>query len=95
MGLYEAWDERAELLVSNEAKEGEVEKGEIRGVRIKSREMGGGKAGESEEEDCGIGRCVALEERKKRDERSRETAGSSPEMHQNEKVNTLKILRKK
>ena len=67
----EAWDERAEFLVSVKIKESEVEKGEIREVRIKSSEMGGGKAGESEAEDYGIGRCVALEGRKKRDKRNR------------------------
>ena len=31
----EAWDETAELFVSNEVKEGEVEKSEIHGVRIR------------------------------------------------------------
>ena len=50
----EAWDETAELIVSNEVKEDEVEKSEIRGVRIRSSEVGGGKAGKSEVEDCGI-----------------------------------------
>ena len=34
----EAWDETAELLVSNEVNEGEDEKSEIRGVRIRGSE---------------------------------------------------------
>ncbi len=48
----EAWDETAELLVSNEVNEGEVEKSGIRGVRVRSSEAGGGKAGKREVEDC-------------------------------------------
>ena len=41
----EAWDEKAELLVSNEVKEREVEKSEILGMGISSNEVRGGKAG--------------------------------------------------
>lgn len=45
----------AELIVSNEVREDELEKSEICGVRIRSSEVGGSKAGKGEVEDCGRG----------------------------------------
>ncbi len=41
----EAWDETAEFIVSNEAKKGEVEESEIRGVRVSGGEVRGDKVG--------------------------------------------------
>lgn len=49
-----AWDWTVELLVSNEAKEGEIVKSEICGVRIRSSEVREDKAGKREVENCVI-----------------------------------------